>query len=482
MSQITTLAPHRLWHWFDVICGIPHASHKEEALARHIVNWANAKELTVFRDDVGNVFIKKPATKGMENREPIALQAHLDMVCQSNDDYDFDTLPIVPVIDGEWVRASGTTLGADNGIGLASILAVLDSDDVAHPALEAVLTMTEETGMDGAFGLKQGVLNARLMINTDTEEIGEIYLGCAGGVDAEIALPVKAESWRANTDFETLRLDIKGLKGGHSGIDIHKNHANAIKLLAYVLAKIDDLRLIDIKGGTARNAIPRSAFAIFAVADKQKALDAIDKACQDLYALIGDFETGFDWQVVETVPARRLDKASTDKIINLINALPNGVHRNSDKVADTVETSSSLGVISLTDKVEMVSLIRSLSDIGKDTACVAVASAVNLAGGTVDFAGSYVGWEPNPSSPITALTADVYRQVIKGEPLMKVIHAGLECGLIQRAYPEMDIVSIGPTIKNAHSPDECVHIESVATYWQVLTGVLANSPNKSHTA
>lgn len=475
MSQITTLAPHRLWHWFDVICGIPHASYKEEALATHIVEWAKGKGFTVFRDDVGNVFIKKPATDGMQDREPIALQAHLDMVCQSNDDYDFDTLPIVPVIDGEWVRASGTTLGADNGIGLASILAVLDSDDLAHPALEAVLTMTEETGMDGAFGLKQGVLDARLMINTDTEEIGEIYLGCAGGVDAEIALPIAFDN---QDGLSALRLDIKGLKGGHSGIDIHKNHANAIKLLAYVLAKIEDVRLINIKGGTARNAIPRSAFAVVAVADKAQAIDAINKACQDLKTLIGEFETGFDWQISDDVLANCLDKTSTDKVINLINALPNGVYRNSDRVADTVETSSSLGVISLTDKVEMVSLIRSLSDVGKGTACVAVASTVKLAGGTVDFVGSYVGWEPNPSSPITALTADVYRQVIKGEPAMKVIHAGLECGLIQKAYPKMDIVSIGPTIKNAHSPDECVHIESVATYWQVLTGVLANSPSK----
>lgn len=476
MSNLSALSPHRLWHWFEVICSIPHGSYHEEALATHIVAWATDKGLIVFRDDVGNIFIKKSATDGMDDREPIALQAHLDMVCQSNDDYDFVNLPIIPVIDGEWVRASGTTLGADNGIGLASILAVLDSDNLAHPTIEAVLTMTEETGMDGAFGLKSDVLDACLMINTDTEEIGEIYLGCAGGVDAEIELPVEVEQ----TDTHAIRLDLKGLKGGHSGIDIHKNHANAIKLLGYVLGNLDNIQLVDIKGGTARNAIPRAAYAIFTTTDKATTLAKIDTLCGNLKTLIGDFETAFDWQINNATTQTRLSNASTQAIINLINALPNGVYRNSNKVADTVETSSSLGVISLDNtKVVMTSLVRSLSEIGKDTACTALRGAVALSGGTVAFVGSYIGWEPNPNSPITALTADIYRKVIHDEPALKVIHAGLECGLIQQAYPAMDIVSIGPTIKNAHSPDECVHIGSVETYWQVLTGILANSPKKS---
>lgn len=469
------LTPTKLWHWFDVICSIPHASYHEQALSEHIVQWATNKGLETYTDSVGNIFISKNATEGYEDLPAIALQAHLDMVCQSNGDYDFLTCPITPVIDGDWVRADGTTLGADNGIGLASILAVLDSDDLAHPKIEAVLTMTEETGMDGAIGLERGRLSAKAMINTDTEEIDEIYIGCAGGVDADIHLHAEAAPLQGERVFE---YRLSGLKGGHSGIDIHKNHANAIKLLAYALTQVGDIRLIALKGGTARNAIPRQATAQIATKDGQF-LDKIERISQDIKALIGDFETKMAWQVKELdtndTPKNALSVSDTQTIFNFINVLPNGVIRHSDKVADTVETSLSLGKARLeADGVHLTSMIRSLHDIGKATAVSAVQSVCDLAGAKAVFSGDYVGWSPNPDSAITQTTHKIYADVIGKEPALKVIHAGLECGLIQQAYPDMDIVSIGPTIKNAHSPDECVHIDSVTTYWQVLTQVLAH--------
>lgn len=475
MTDISALYPPRLWSWFATICSIPHGSYNEEALASHIATWAKSKNLTVYRDGVGNVLITKPATKGYESHAPIALQAHLDMVCQANSDYDFEKSPIIPIIDGEWVRADGTTLGADNGIGLASILAVLDGDDLQHPMIEAVLTMTEETGMVGAIGLERHRLKSTMMINTDTEEIGEIYLGCAGGIDADIRCEMNFEKLSHETVFE---FEIKGLKGGHSGIDIHKNNSNAIKLIAYVLARVGGVRLIEFKGGTARNAIPRMASVKVAVADKDGFMNKIKEVADEVMDLIKDYETGATYKISEIhSDVEALSLAQSTNIIHFISALPNGVIRNSDKVADTVETSLSLGKINLDKQgLHATSLIRSLNDVGKRTAIQAVQSVCELAGVGVEFSGDYVGWEPNPDSTITQITHKVYADVMGREPKFKVIHAGLECGLIQQAYPTMDIVSIGPTIKNAHSPDECVHIESVATYWQVLTGVLANAP------
>lgn len=476
-NTLSTLNPTKLWQWFETICSIPHPSYHEHALAEYIIAWAKQKKLTVKQDDAGNIVIIKPATQGYHDREPIALQAHLDMVTQSNGEYDFLTQPIVPIIDGEWVRATGTTLGADNGIGMASMLAVLDSDELSHPEIQALFTMTEETGMDGARGLSPSLLTARLMINTDTEEIGEIYLGCAGGVDADIRLPCAFEPLADEVVFE---YKISGLKGGHSGIDIHKNNANAIKLLAYALTN-SSARLLSLSGGTARNAIPRMATAVVAVKDANKFSQHIYAISQDIVNLVGGYETAIAWELTKINPTQNsaLSIKASQQIFNLINALPNGVLRYSDQVADTVETSLSLGKATLGEEgVHLTSLIRSLNNLGKDTAMSMVQSVYDLAGADVAFSGDYIGWNPNPNSAITALTKEIYSKVIGYEPAFKVIHAGLECGLIQNAYPNMDIVSIGPTIKNAHSPDECVHIDSVATYWQVLTGVLANSPKR----
>lgn len=470
MNAIQDLTPNKLWQWFATICSIPHASHQEEALACHITQWATDKGFDTYRDKAGNVFIKKPASQEMTHCPPIALQAHLDMVTESDSDYDFSTLPIVPRIKDGWVYASGTTLGADNGIGLASILAVLDSDELIHPPLEAVLTMTEETGMEGAFGLERGRLTSKRMINTDTEEIGEIYIGCAGGVDAEISLAIG----RQPTTGSLLKLEVSGLKGGHSGIDIDKNHSNAIKLLANWLSDLP-INLVQLQGGSARNAIARQAFAAIAYQD-DKVIDKLTTRAKALQELISTFETEANFCITEHhhTDTSMVNSADSQTIINFINGLPNGVLRHSNSIADTVETSLSLGKVMLDDdQLFAVSLIRSLNETGKITASRQLKSVTELAGGKVDFVGSYVGWEPNPNSAITKLAFEVYQKVIGTAPALKVIHAGLECGLIQQAYPDMDIVSIGPTIKNAHSPDECVHIDSVHTYWQVLTGMLA---------
>lgn len=483
LSLVRKLKPSLLWKWFATIASIPHPSHHEEALAQYIVNWATSQNLTVWRDDVGNVIIKKHATNGMQNRTPIALQAHLDMVPQANADiqHDFTKDPLVLQIsaDGKWLLATNTTLGADNGIGMASCLALLESD-LPHPELEVLLTMTEETGMDGAFGLQAGTLTAPIMINTDTEEIGEIYVGCAGGVNADVSLPLQYEN---HTYESAIQLSIKGLKGGHSGLDIHKNRGNAIKLMARLLAYLQaqnlEFLLADIKGGTLRNAIARESTAVL-VYDSQdtKFIAALEQGILDITNEIAISEPNvvISHQFVQ-LPSQVLDATSTHKVIDLVNALPSGVVRYSDVMADTVETSLSFGVLCIkNDNLQATLLVRSLLETGKQAVCMTLKSVANLAGAVARFSGDYVGWNVDTKSKITPIASQLYAGILGQEPEIKVIHAGLECGLIKKNYPDMDIVSIGPTIKNAHSPDECVDIQSVDVYWQLLTQMVANSP------
>ncbi len=487
LSVVKDFAPQSLWQWFARICVTPHPSYHEEALANDIVAWATSRGMTAYRDGVGNVIIKKSASDGMEDYPVVALQAHLDMVPQANADtvHDFATDPIALRIypdDGEWLMATGTTLGADNGIGMASCLAVLDSDDIAHPPLEVLLTMTEETGMVGVFGLQPQTLSAQMMINTDTEEIGEVYIGCAGGIDADMSLPVDWQASQFDTAFD---LTIKGLRGGHSGIDIHKNRGNAIKIMARILADVqarfaDSFAISAITGGTLRNAIPREASASIAchTADKDSILTVIRQSIDTITHEIRQVEPKFTAIINDgNAPSQVLDATSTAKAIHLMNTLPSGVVRYSDVVADTVETSLSFGkVVLTTDTLDCTLLIRSLIESGKAAVCQTLSSIATLAGADVKFDGDYVGWTPDTESAITATTMRLYTDILGHAPQIKVIHAGLECGLIKTSHPTLDIVSIGPTIKNAHSPDEMVHIPSVATYWQLLTQILANVP------
>ncbi|MDZ7279328.1 beta-Ala-His dipeptidase [Pantoea eucrina] len=486
MSELSQLSPQPLWDIFAKICSIPHPSYHEEALAEYVVGWAKAQGFWVERDAVGNILIRKPATAGMENRTPVALQAHLDMVPQKNNDtvHDFTKDPIQPYVDGEWVKARGTTLGADNGIGMASALAVLADNSLMHGPLEVLLTMTEEAGMDGAFGLQPNWLQAEILINTDSEEEGEIYMGCAGGIDFITTLPLNREAVPAG--YETLKLTLKGLKGGHSGADIHLGLGNANKLLARFLAahaQALDVRLIAFSGGTLRNAIPREAFATLAVESHQ--VDALKSAAAHFQATLQN-ELGAKEKniVLLSEPLAHQGQALTadsrDRFINLLNSTPNGVIRNSDVAKGVVETSLNVGVVTMDEaQAEIICLIRSLIDTGKDWVVETLTSLGQLAGAQTAPKGGYPGWQPDADSPVMALTRKTYEALFGKTPNIQVIHAGLECGLFKKPYPNMDMVSIGPTITGPHSPDEQVHIESVGLYWQLLTALLKVMPEKA---
>ncbi|MDP8171262.1 aminoacyl-histidine dipeptidase [Pasteurella skyensis] len=483
-SEISTLSPSLLWKWFDQICAIPHPSFHEEKLACFIVDWAKSKQLFVERDEVGNVLIRKPATKGMENRQKVVLQAHLDMVPQANEgvQHNFEEDPIQPYIDGEWVTAKETTLGADNGIGLASCLAVLESDDIAHPDLEVLLTMTEETGMEGARGLRANWLEGDILINTDTEDNGEIYIGCAGGEDSNFTMPIQLTD---NTFDCAIQISLKGLRGGHSGCDIHTTRANAIKLMVRLLADLKqsvEFQLIDIQGGSVRNAIPREAATsvAFFAKNRSQVTAYIKQVEQQLQTELAIAEPNLTILVEEiALPSQVFSRQSTDSIIDTLNVLPNGVIRYSDVVADVVETSLSVGVLKTeNEQVCAIILTRSLIEEGKAEVRGKLRSLADVVGASVEFSGSYPGWNPDSDSKITPLTKQVYDKLLGYESKIKVIHAGLECGLLKKVYPNIDMVSIGPTIRNAHSPDEKAHIPAVKIYWELLIQLLENIPVK----
>ncbi len=486
MSELSQLSPQPLWDIFAKICSIPHPSYHEEALAQHIVEWAQAQNIHVERDQVGNILLRKPATAGMEKRKPVVLQAHLDMVPQKNNDtvHDFTKDPIQPYIDNGWVKARGTTLGSDNGIGMASALAVLADNSVEHGPLEVLLTMTEEAGMDGAFGLQPNWLQADILINTDSETEGEIYMGCAGGVDFITTLPLQRDAVAAGSSL--LKLTLKGLKGGHSGAEIHLGLGNANKLLARFLCEHADtlgLQLLDFTGGTLRNAIPREASATLAVAANQQ--DALKAAVNEFLATL-KFELAAVEKNITLLlestesSAKALSQDSQNRFLALLNATPNGVIRMSDDVKGVVETSLNLGVVSLSEKeAEIVCLIRSLIDSGKDYVVSMLTSVGQLAGAKTSPKGGYPGWKPDAASPVMALVRELYQDLFKKTPNIMVIHAGLECGLFKKPYPEMDMVSIGPTITGPHSPDEQVHIESVGLYWKLLIELLKAIPEKA---
>lgn len=486
MSELSQLSPQPLWQIFADICSIPHPSYHEEALAAHIVAWAKEKGIHVERDEVGNVLLRKPATRGMENRKPVVLQAHLDMVPQKNNDtvHDFTKDPIQPYIDGDWIKARGTTLGADNGIGMASALAVLADDSVSHGPIEVLLTMTEEAGMEGAFGLKAGWLQADILINTDSEEEGEIYMGCAGGIDFITTLPLQREAVPASHDI--VKLTIKGLKGGHSGGDIHLGLGNANKLMARFLAGHATelgLRVLDLNGGTLRNAIPREATAVLAVPSANLAqLKTLAETFLSILKIeLAAVEKNLNI-LVESAQSdsQALTADSQQRFIALLNGTPNGVVRMSDEVKGVVETSLNVGVVTTNAKeAQIICLIRSLIDSGKDSVVSQLTSLGELAGAHVEAKGSYPGWKPDANSPVMHLVRETYQKLFGTTPNIMVIHAGLECGLFKKPYPEMDMVSIGPTITGPHSPDEQVHIASVGQYWQLLTALLKAIPEKA---
>jgi len=485
VSALSSLYPQPLWQWFAQICAIPHPSKHEHALSQHIQQWARDKGLAVVEDKVGNLIIKKPATPGFENRKIVVIQAHLDMVPQKNADkiHDFTTDPIDAYVDGDWVKARGTTLGADNGIGMASALAILGSDDIQHGPLEVLLTIDEEAGMTGAFGVEPGMLDAEILINTDSEQEGEIYMGCAGGVDAEFTVPVQ---WQ-NTASGVIAFDLSltGLKGGHSGVNIHLGRGNANKLLARFLADHAtalELAITSFSGGSLRNAIPREATVSLTVPSAK--LAQLQQAVTEFEALLqfelAAVEPALKLSLAEVVtPAQVLTAATQHTLIHLLNLCPNGVMRMSDEVEGVTETSLNMGVISTNEhSIQVLCLIRSLIDSGRQQVESMLSSLAQLSGAQVKFSGAYPGWKPNPDSPVMAIVRDTYQDIYHKEPVIMVIHAGLECGLFKKPYPDMDMVSIGPTIRFPHGPDEMVNITTVGQYWELLLAVLKRIPQR----
>ncbi|MDR1724943.1 MAG: aminoacyl-histidine dipeptidase [Bacteroidales bacterium] len=484
MSEISKLNPIGVWKHFDKICSIPHPSKHEKALREELVNFAKEQKLDYLVDETGNLIIKKPASKGMENRKGVILQAHLDMVPQKNNDtkHDFEKDPVLPYIDGEWVRAKGTTLGADNGIGVSAALAVLEDKTLIHPELEVLFTIDEETGMTGAFGLKAGVLKGDILMNLDSETEGELYVGCAGGIDASIKFDYSIEAVKST--FLTYKISIKGMKGGHSGMDIILQRGNANKALFRILYALEQLNVLicEIDGGSLRNAIPREAYAKIAIAGLNVAKTRLiveeeaNKIKKELAISDPDLEITF-----ETCEQAKtsMSRPKSHKLIRLVYGLPNGVYRMSDSMPNLVETSSNLAIVRTEDQTAYIScLLRSSVDSSKEDLVNMMTSIIDNSGGEAEFTGGYPGWKPNMDSPVLGLMQKTYKNLFGKEPKVMAIHAGLECGLLGGVYPNWDMISFGPTIQSPHSPDERVNIKSVELFWQFLTETLKNIPNK----
>ena len=479
IPDLSGLEPAIVWTHFATLCRIPRQSKQEAALREHLQHWASERGLESTVDAAGNLIIRKAASKGRENAPGTILQAHLDMVCQKNTEtvHDFSRDAIVPVLRDGWLRAENTTLGADNGIGVALALAVLEDRSLCHGPIEALFTVDEEAGMGGARGLESGVLNGRLMLNLDTEEWGEFYLGCAGGQDVNVARCGVAEPLPA--DFSAWRVALGGLRGGHSGVDIHQERGNAIKLLVRALNDLAlhmPLRLSRLEGGTARNALPREAFAEIGVAkDDEAVLHERLRSWQACFkAELHGADDGVSLSCQATSIAQIMSSHEQSVWLASLHAAPHGVRRMSRQLPGVVETSCNLGMVALTPTESSCNfLVRSLIDSGNEALADEIISLFSLSGTRAGKSGGYPGWTPKPDSALLALCQSVYRRAYGSDAKVQVIHAGLECGLIGAKYPGLDIVSFGPTIRGPHAPGEAVDVASVARTWTLLTSILA---------
>lgn len=476
--DISSLQPPIVWRHFATLCRIPRQSKQEAALRAQLQAWADERGLVHRVDAAGNLLIKKPATPGREGAPTLALQAHLDMVCQKNSGsgHDFSRDPIRPVLRDGWLVAEQTTLGADNGIGAALMLALLECKDLAHGAIEALFTVDEEQGMGGALGLADDLLEARLMLNLDTEDLGQFFLGCAGGQDVNVSRPAAAEPLPAG--HEVYQLSLRGLRGGHSGVNIHEERGNAIKLLVRVLAALQSalpLRLARLWGGTARNAIAREAFALIALTPDQ--LPALNTALAHWQNLLNQelagVESGLTLQLEPAQADQVLTRAEQALWLASLHAAPHGVKRRSQSVEGVVESSNNLGVLDIgPDGGTANFMVRSLIESGSDALADEIVSLFSLSASQAEKSGAYPGWKPNPDSPLLDLCRRVYQVQTGRESEIKVVHAGLECGLIIGKYPGMDVVSFGPTIRGAHAPGERVDVASVEQCWALLRGIV----------
>jgi dipeptidase D len=484
-KNISELEPQSVWHNFYQITRIPRPSKKEEKIVQFIEQFGKKLGLETIKDPLGNILIRKPATQGMENKKGIILQAHLDMVPQKNNDkiHDFEKDPIEAIVDGEWVRANKTTLGADNGIGIASIMSVLESHDLSHGPVEALFTIDEETGMTGAFALQPGLLKGDIMINTDSEDEGELYVGCAGGVDANIRFSFKP--LLTDDNYIPYKIDVKGLKGGHSGLDINLERANSNLLLIRLIWRATfkfKARLSALHGGDLRNAIPREASAVLLV-PRDKESDFMSFFNGHVSILKSEYksvEPDMSITIEKTeMPATLIDVETQNKLISAIYTCPNGVIRMSSEIEGVVETSTNLAIVkTLKDEVTIICLLRSSIESAKDDLSARIRALFEMAGAEVSFSGSYPGWKPNPDSVILKIMKEVYHNKYGKVPEVKAIHAGLECGIIGGIYPNLDMISLGPTIRYPHSPDERVKIDTVQKFWDFIVETLKNIPDK----
>lgn len=477
MNRFENLEPKYVWHYFDALLNIPRPSKHEEKVIAYLKELAKNKGLEFKQDKAGNVVLKVPATKGFENSPTIILQGHIDMVAEKNSDVDFDFLkqPIDAYVDGEWVKARGTTLGADNGIGVASALAFIDDKEAVHGPLEILCTVDEETGLTGANNLDPKLLSGSIMLNLDSEEDGVFFIGCAGGVNTSIKLPIKQIA--IGKKFKSFEIKISGLMGGHSGLNIIENRANAIKLMARILKEAvfskAEFILVDIKGGDKHNAIPRESFATVAINEKhiKKFNEAINKEftkAKNEFATI-DKEIKLEINPTTKKISKGINPKDTIKLIDLLLALPHGVIAMSREIKGLVETSSNLATIKLSGKsVEILTSSRSSVSEALDTVLMSIDSIVALSGGKTKGYGRYPAWRPNVDSPLLNKAKEVFKNLYGREPHVTAIHAGLECGIIMDKVGKMDVISLGPEMHGVHSPQERLNIPSVGRFYNYL--------------
>jgi dipeptidase D len=478
--SVRELEPKAVWNHFEDLNEVPRASKKEERVIAFAKAFGEKLGLPTYVDAIGNVIIKKPASPGMEDRKTVILQSHLDMVHQKNadTDFDFDTQGIQSYIDGEWVKAKGTTLGADNGMGVAAIMALFTATDIEHPAMEALFTIDEETGMTGAIHLEQGILDGKILLNLDTEDDDEFSIGCAGGIDTNTSKSYNPVSISGGKAY---RITVNGLKGGHSGVDIHLERGNANKIMNRLMHQAGDfgLQIAEINGGSLRNAIPRESFATIVVADSAYQTEFANRV-SDIKFDYQHEEPGLNIELEETdLPSAALSLEDTEEVCNILYACHNGVFAMSRAIDGLVETSSSLARVIVKDgQFTTQSLQRSSSESGKMDVAATVAAPFRLAGCDVEQGGSYPGWAPNPNSEILDMMVAKYENLFGEKPHVNAIHAGLECGLLGERYPGLDMISFGPTIKGAHSPDERVNIKSVQKFWKFLVDIIQDTPKE----
>jgi dipeptidase D len=481
-ESIRNLEPTRLWNNFADLNAVPRASKKEEQVIEFIKNFGNHLGLETFEDDVRNVIIRKPATPGMENRKGIVLQSHLDMVHQKNNDtvFDFATQGIEMFVDGDWVKAKGTTLGADNGLGVATIMAILESKEIAHPAIDALFTIDEETGMTGAMGLKGGLLKGEILLNLDTEEDDEIGVGCAGGVDVTASKSYSPQSTPENAI--AYQISVKGLQGGHSGMEIHLDLANANKIMNRILIATNDCCSISsVLGGSLRNAIPRESNAQVVIVNETNFITAFEKIKADLldeYQPI-ESEMTISMEKLHELPKTIISNECQQLFLKAVSGAHNGVFRMSPAIADLVETSNNIAKIILEKgQIKIECLTRSSVESSKENMVSSLRSVFELAGFEVNLSGDYPGWAPNMDSAILKVLASLYEKMNGEKAHVAACHAGLECGILGTNYPKMDMISFGPTIKGAHSPDERACISSTQKFWSFLKEILKEIPKK----